>query len=543
MDDGIQFDMVFNSDLFDRARMIELLEQIRLVLRQAAADGEVKLSAIDLASVAHRERAARRVATVDEAVSELRASSGDLAGVGRALRDRRRRGTEWPAGALLARGCGDPACDGDTPITSPRSLRRRMPRAIVNGVNALAEARGRSALVGWTAAVAALFAKVEDATQLRVRRSDDRRQEQDSTQPVELVSVGIKDDPSFGNSSMPSAPSWKALRTYLVPMKAHSELEEQPRRGRIPVIEWLDETVNALNDETPFRLRFLAVGDELDVELDWQEGSGTSLRAACLLDQLEHLAEQLVIDGNGKISAADLVPVAHRSKLPDIGQLLNTVPLESVPQMLALAAEAHPLRSAVEHGTRSWSYGKFDEVVRRIAGALYAAGARRCDVIAVTGERSCALVASMAAVLRAGGVLLCLDQNLPAGRRELMLREAKVCAILVIERPTCPRSPMGPFLPSITKGCRLSQPIRYPPQTFQLATLRPTSSSPLERPVCRRGAGRACRPVALHRMAAKGVRHWFGRSRCSTHWPVVRRRAARCVHAARKRGDPRYPRQ
>ena len=90
-----------------------------------------------------------------------------------------------------------------------------MPRAIVNGVNALAEARGRSALVGWTAAVAALFAKVEDATQLRVRRSDDRRQEQDSTQPVELVSVGIKDDPSFGNSSMPSAPSWKrCARTW-----------------------------------------------------------------------------------------------------------------------------------------------------------------------------------------------------------------------------------------------------------------------------------------------------------------------------------------
>ena len=332
-----------------------------------------------------------------------------------------------------------------------------MPRAIVNGVNALAEARGRSALVGWTAAVAALFAKVEDATQLRVRRSDDRRQEQDSTQPVELVSVGIKDDPSFGELIDAVGTQLESAAHVLgADEGSHSELEEQPRRGRIPVIEWLDETVNALNDETPFRLRFLAVGDELDVELDWQEGSGTSLRAACLLDQLEHLAEQLVIDGNGKISAADLVPVAHRSKLPDIGQLLNTVPLESVPQMLALAAEAHPLRSAVEHGTRSWSYGKFDEVVRRIAGALYAAGARRCDVIAVTGERSCALVASMAAVLRAGGVLLCLDQNLPAGRRELMLREAKVCAILVIERPTCPRSPMGPFLPSITKGCRLA---------------------------------------------------------------------------------------
>ena len=322
-----------------------------------------------------------------------------------------------------------------------------MPRAIVNGVNALAEARGRSALVGWTAAVAALFAKVEDATQLRVRRSDDRRQEQDSTQPVELVSVGIKDDPSFGELIDAVGTQLESAAHVLgADEGSHSELEEQPRRGRIPVIEWLDETVNALNDETPFRLRFLAVGDELDVELDWQEGSGTSLRAACLLDQLEHLAEQLVIDGNGKISAADLVPVAHRSKLPDIGQLLNTVPLESVPQMLALAAEAHPLRSAVEHGTRSWSYGKFDEVVRRIAGALYAAGARRCDVIAVTGERSCALVASMAAVLRAGGVLLCLDQNLPAGRRELMLREAKVCAILVIGETDVPAFTDGPVL-------------------------------------------------------------------------------------------------
>ena len=95
-----------------------------------------------------------------------------------------------------------------------------MPRAIVNGVNALAEARGRSALVGWTAAVAALFAKVEDATQLRVRRSDDRRQEQDSTQPVELVSVGIKDDPSFGELIDAVGTQLESAAHVLVPMKA-----------------------------------------------------------------------------------------------------------------------------------------------------------------------------------------------------------------------------------------------------------------------------------------------------------------------------------
>ena len=212
--------MVFNSDLFDRARMIELLEQIRLVLRQAAADGEVKLSAIDLASVAHRERvAARRVWQVDEAVSELRASSGDLAGVGELCEivvdgvPSGRLGRYSPEGAVI------PLVTGIRPSRRLSGLRRRMPRAIVNGVNALAEARGRSALVGWTAAVAALFARSRTrrssafaartiAGRNRIRRSrwNSYRWESRTTR--------------LSNSSMPSAPSWKALRTYLVPMKA-----------------------------------------------------------------------------------------------------------------------------------------------------------------------------------------------------------------------------------------------------------------------------------------------------------------------------------
>lgn len=221
MDDGIQFDMVFNSDLFDRARMIELLEQIRLVLRQAAADGEVKLSAIDLASVAHRERvAARRVATVDEAVSELRASSGDLAGVGELCEivvdgvPSGRLGRYSPEGAVipLVTGirpsrrlgvCVD-ACrvrsstgsmpwqkrGADLPSSDGRQLSRRCLRR--------SRTRRSSA-----------FAARTIAGRNRIRRSrwNSYRWESRTTR-------------LSGNSSMPSAPSWKALRTYLVPMKA-----------------------------------------------------------------------------------------------------------------------------------------------------------------------------------------------------------------------------------------------------------------------------------------------------------------------------------
>ncbi len=448
MDDGIQFDMVFNADLFDRARMIELLEQNRLVLAQAAANAEVKLSAIDLASVAHRERVATlRAATAGQAVSEVRAPSGELAGVGE-LREIVVDGV--PSGQLgrySPEGMVTPLGPPDAPTNSPRRLCRRMPREVADGVTVMAQARGRPAHVGWMAAVVALFAKVEDGARLCIRRPDDRGQDQYPSQPVELVWVEVEGDPSFGALiDVVGKRLESASRTLEAAEGSHSEREEQPMRGRIPVIEWLDAAVDASDDETPFRLRFLAVGDELEVQLDWQEGACTALRAACLADQLEHLAAQLAIDGDARISAADLVTSAHRPKLSDLGQALSTVPFESVPQMIARAADAHPLQPAIEHGTRSWSYGRLDEVVRRIAGALHAAGARRGDAVAVTGKRSFALVASMAAVLRAGGVLLCLDQNLPAGRRALMLREAKVRAILAIGDADVPTFTDGPVL-------------------------------------------------------------------------------------------------
>ena len=297
--------------------MIELLEQIRLVLRQAAADGEVKLSAIDLASVAHRERvAARRVATVDEAVSELRASSGDLAGVGELCEivvdgvPSGRLGRYSPEGAVIplvtgirpsrrlgvcVDACRVRSSTGQCPGRSAGPICPRRMDGSCRG--AVCEGRGRDAAPRSPLGRSQAGTGFDAAGGTRIGGNQGR--------PVfrELIdAVGTQLE--------------SAAHVLGADEGSHSELEEQPRRGRIPVIEWLDETVNALNDETPFRLRFLAVGDELDVELDWQEGSGTSLRAACLLDQLEHLAEQLVIDGNGKISAADLVPVAHRSKLP-----------------------------------------------------------------------------------------------------------------------------------------------------------------------------------------------------------------------------------
>ena len=220
MDDGIQFDMVFNSDLFDRARMIELLEQIRLVLRQAAADGEVKLSAIDLASVAHRERvAARRVATVDEAVSELRASSGDLAGVGELCEivvdgvPSGRLGRYSPEGAVIPLVTGirpsrrlesastHAACDRQRGQCPGRSAGPICPRRMDGSCRgAVCEGRGRDAAPRSPLGRSQAGTGFDAAGGTRIG--------------------GNQDDPSFGELIDAVGTSWKALRTYLVPMKA-----------------------------------------------------------------------------------------------------------------------------------------------------------------------------------------------------------------------------------------------------------------------------------------------------------------------------------
>ncbi|MFC8710424.1 amino acid adenylation domain-containing protein [Streptomyces sp. NPDC057197] len=97
----------------------------------------------------------------------------------------------------------------------------------------------------------------------------------------------------------------------------------------------------------------------------------------------------------------------------------------TIPALFTEQADARPEAPAVEWAGGAWTYGELAARVRRGAAALRARGVRAGDVVAVLMPRSPEAVATLLAVLHAGGVYLPLDPDQPAERTHRILRDAR----------------------------------------------------------------------------------------------------------------------
>ncbi|HYH97666.1 non-ribosomal peptide synthetase [Hyalangium sp.] len=156
-------------------------------------------------------------------------------------------------------------------------------------------------------------------------------------------------------------------------------------------------------------------------------------RAEALLEQLEHLLSQLVARPEAPLCEHSLVTPRSRERLPNPTASLEIASLGTVPALLAdRALRRGQQAAALRHRGRTWTYAELGNAVRRVARLLTARDLEPHDVVAVTGPRSFGLVAAMAAVWAARGILLTLDPALPVARRRLMLREAGARAVLLV---------------------------------------------------------------------------------------------------------------
>nr|BFD82068.1 hypothetical protein StreXyl84_14690 [Streptomyces sp. Xyl84] len=96
----------------------------------------------------------------------------------------------------------------------------------------------------------------------------------------------------------------------------------------------------------------------------------------------------------------------------------------TIPSLFSEQADARPEASALEWNGGSWTYGELATRVMRGATGLRSRGVRAGDVVAVVMRRSPAAVATLLAVLHAGGVYLPLDPDQPAERLQQILRDA-----------------------------------------------------------------------------------------------------------------------
>jgi amino acid adenylation domain-containing protein len=175
---------------------------------------------------------------------------------------------------------------------------------------------------------------------------------------------------------------------------------------------------------------------ELHLNLVYQQALFSAERMASTLAQFRYLLEQAVADPHKPVRSYSLVTPESLALLPNpsanLGKSLSELHCEPVANLILSLANSQPAQPAVCQGERIWSYRELADSAIAIGRALLHCGVKRGDTVAVSGERSFGLIASMTGVLLSGGVLLTLDSNLPPERQQLMLREAKAKCLLSV---------------------------------------------------------------------------------------------------------------
>ncbi len=103
----------------------------------------------------------------------------------------------------------------------------------------------------------------------------------------------------------------------------------------------------------------------------------------------------------------------------------------SLADVLRATATTSPSTVAVVEDARAVTYRELFEAARTVAGALDDVGVSAGDRVAITGRKSIATLAAVHGVLEAGAAYVPIDPTAPMPRRERLLGEAQVAAILL----------------------------------------------------------------------------------------------------------------
>ena len=170
----------------------------------------------------------------------------------------------------------------------------------------------------------------------------------------------------------------------------------------------------------------------LELKALYQRARYSEARMACFMEQLEAILRQAVADPLARLGAFDLATSLSRELLPDPGAPLDRPEQMSVPASLAAWIARTPDALALAQGGTAMSYAQFGAAVDGLAARLKAAGLQPGDVVAVHGARCPGFIVGMAAVLRAGGVLLNISLDLPVERQRRMLQQAQARLLLQV---------------------------------------------------------------------------------------------------------------
>ncbi|MFI6210226.1 amino acid adenylation domain-containing protein, partial [Streptomyces sp. NPDC051041] len=184
---------------------------------------------------------------------------------------------------------------------------------------------------------------------------------------------------------------------------------------------------------THYPLTLLVVPEAagLSLRFGYRSGAFSPDDVARVAERLVRLLEELAAGLARTAGSVDvLLPAERHRVLAEWNDTAVPVPPVSVPELVAAQAAATPDAIAVVDGERELTYAGFDARVAALATRLRERGAGPEARVAVAVPRSAELLVAVHAVLRAGGVYVPVDPDLPAERVGLLLDDAAPVCLL-----------------------------------------------------------------------------------------------------------------
>ncbi len=210
-----------------------------------------------------------------------------------------------------------------------------------------------------------------------------------------------------------------------------------PKHVDLPDLRVTLEDAPALIEEFSTQLFITDFDGSLSLDLRYRAKRYSEGLMSSFLDQYLRVLRQVVADPERRVASLDLTTAAS----PNPAMQLDMPVYQTVVECIEEWIDRAPHSPAVSQGDVTWTYAEFGAVMKNIAAKMQAG-----DVVAVTGKRSPALIASMAAVFAAGSVLLTLSPDLPEQRRHMMLDESGAKFIVEDGNVSSIGSPARPYV-------------------------------------------------------------------------------------------------
>jgi amino acid adenylation domain-containing protein len=184
-------------------------------------------------------------------------------------------------------------------------------------------------------------------------------------------------------------------------------------------------------------------GEQLTVDFQFTRDLFDDSTIVRMAEHFVQLLEGIVARPERRVDELPLVSASERARLLAESSRAAAAADDFAPlhALIEHQVERVPDQPAVRWNERELSYRELDRHANHIAHRLRAAGVGRGDIVGVCGERSPEMICALVAVLKSGAAYLPLDPELPQGRREWMLRDARARALLTwrmarLEAPT-----------------------------------------------------------------------------------------------------------